>query len=139
MSDEYFEDGSVALTDALKPAERRYYRHRNTGDRAYVVVKDGLTKLHRDRPGDEILVDLTAEWLLNQDTKPLTRIQLAKVAFVADRELCRAIGMHKLAAMQWANLSERARIRWMEQGPIANYLRIRLFKAIMSELSSESA
>lgn len=118
-----------------KPDERRYYRHRATGDRAYLVRRAGADKMRLDRP-QEILRDPGPDWLEDAELARFTLQQVAAVSFAADRQLLRAIGHHQQAKKEWGLLPEATRIDWVKHGPAADTfsedleLRLRLWLAV---------
>ena len=117
-----------------KPSERVYYRSSLDGQRAYVVRRNDQECLRLDRPGEELLRPKDATWRLDTQTYPLTRHQLAKVAWVADKALCACIGEHQESKKEWLNTPERERIRFMKDGPDEGNIRDQLYSAIMDSL-----
>ncbi len=58
--------------------------------------------------------------------------QIAMVAFVADKEVCRALGQVDIAQRLWVDLSEKQRRDWMTDGPKAKTgPRRQVYKAIL--------
>lgn len=100
-----------------KEHEKRYYRHRSTGDRAYLVRRDGNDCLRLDRPHQEMIRKLDDNWQPDDDHRPVTRAALGRIAFEADRHLCQALGLHENARKEWATLSQEQKLAWMNDGP----------------------
>lgn len=118
------------------PGARIYYRHRMTGDRAYMVMREGVQHIRYDQPAMErVLKFNVGDWVPDREHVPLTRAAVARVAFVADRGLCAALGLHGESRVDWLNLSDQQRIDWMTYGPPDNNVhRMRLFRACMAAL-----
>lgn len=120
-----------------KPHERMYYRHTSTGDRGWLVRREGRDMIRMDRGAHEELREFKPTiWVRDNETRPLTVWSVAQVAFAADRQLCRAIGLHELAKKAWLDLSENKRREWMETGPKGPELekRRKLYEAITDSL-----
>jgi hypothetical protein len=117
-----------------RPAERTYYRSNKTGDRGYLVRRDGRDMVRLDQPMHEALRRLDPnEWQPDHELRRLSRPQMAMVAWVADQELARALGFPADAKREWRDIPEHKRIKWMETGP-KNPVRKFLFEAIMETL-----
>jgi len=104
------------------PHERQFYRHRDTGDRAYLVRRGGKDCIRLDRGPvhayDVAKVFNEAEWIPEDPHKPkFSEIQIAMVSFEADKALCRQMGEVKKGRREWLNLSDDQRIKWMREGP----------------------
>lgn len=101
-----------------KESERVYYRHLETGDRGYLVEREGKPAIKWDRPMSTDYTHELARWKKEDDAVPLfSAHQIAMVAFVADKEVCRALGMLDVAQRNWLDLSEKQRRDWMKDGP----------------------
>lgn len=116
------------------PSERVYYRSKQDGQRGYLVKRDGEDRIRLDRPMEEILFKVSSLWEPDNQTYPMTEHQIARVAFVADRALCGAMGKHDLGRQDWLSLKEQARIKWMKDGPESGDIRDDLFDAIIGTL-----
>lgn len=117
------------------PDQRRYYRDSQTGDRGYFVVREGRDMIRLDRPMEERLYPVSDRWEREHDYRPLTPAQIAQVAFTADKELCRFLGLHEDARKDWSMQPERERIRFMHHGPVATGVRLEMFHSIVSLLT----
>lgn len=98
-----------------KKSKRVYYRHTQTGDLGY-LAEDG-EHIILDRPLERIERPKDGNWELDKERRPLTKYQLAQIAFAADAQLCAALGQKNVNPGQWANLREQDRIKWIEHGP----------------------
>jgi hypothetical protein len=115
-----------------EPSDRVYYRARQDGQRGYIVRRD---KIRLDRPMEELIREFTNDWAPDNQTYPVTEHAIARIAFVADRALCGAIGKHDVARdNEWLSLSDKARQKWMKEGPSSGDVRDDLFDAIMGTL-----
>lgn len=109
-----------------------WYRHTHTGDLAY-LNEDG-TKLIKDRPLERIEVPFNEEeWALDKDRRPLTKHQVARIAFEADAAMCAALNQREVNPGIWQNLKDKERIKWTEKGP-AKGIRKRLYDFIIEAL-----
>lgn len=100
------------------PAKRVYYRHLETGDRGYMVERDGMPAIRWDRQMSNDTTHQLDRWKLETDATPLfSAHQIAMVAFVADKEVARALGQIDIAQRVWHDLSEKQRRDWMTDGP----------------------
>lgn len=77
------------------------------------------------RPGD---------WMQDQPPATLSLVQASKVAYEADRELCKFIGLHDQGKKEWLDLHEEHRIIFMNEGPESPPLRVEMYAAIMDVL-----
>lgn len=120
------------------PDERRYFRHTRTGDRAYLVWREGIQKLRLDRGLQEIVFPRTDEWEEDLDRSQFTLQQIARVAWAADRQLLAALSRYQEARLEWQNLPEKTRLKFVEQGPtdpkVHLELRIALWESMMNVL-----
>ena len=123
-----------ATTDPT-PDRREWYSHVRTGEKGYLVVRDGARHIKLDRPNQDIVKPYReSEWHRDNEHRPLTRQHLGLVAFAADRELCRSLGMHEQAKRDWLSLTTEQRVAWMDSGPGKPAERARLWSAIMKTL-----
>lgn len=121
--------------------EPAWYRNRMDGQRGKLLRKEGKVYVKLDRPNQEILVPYyEGEWMPEQETRKLNWFHTAKISFAADRELCKALGLHDRAGVEWESLREEDRQLWAERGPNTDpkTLRMRVFQAIMAELEPET-
>ena len=115
--------------------ERVKYRSRTTGDRGYVYQDGDRVRIRLDRANEDVTRPFVAgEWIEETETRNFTPMQMAQVAFVADRQLCTFLGLHAEAKLDWLSRKEEARIRFMKQGPSGDGIRRELFEALMGVL-----
>lgn len=120
------------------PDQRCYVRHAITGDRGYLVWRDGEQRVRLDRP-QEVVLPRTSDWHDDDDAAMFTLHQVARIAYAADRQLLSSVGQHKDARTEWLDMKEAARIAWVEKGPASEKgavhpLRPILWKAVMEVL-----
>lgn len=116
-------------------AQRELVRSAATGELGWLVRRSGESMVRLDRPNQEILRRyVSAEWLPEVPQRPLARAQLARVAFEADRELCRSLGAYAHSMRTWQRMDEHQRKVWSEKGPTSPPARVALFKFIMDGL-----
>lgn len=120
------------LPDTWDPKEgsRSWYRNAATGDRGYVVRRDGKAMIRLDRPHQEILKRLDETWIEEDATRPLSPIHIARICFEADRALCAALGDMQKARADWQKLTDHQRQAWITQGPARPAQRAVLYSAI---------
>ena len=118
-----------------EPPERTYYRSTEHGQRGYLVkTDDGKDMIRLDRPMEVILEKPGDHWKLDTQVYPMSEVQIAQVAFVADRALCGALGKHKDSREEWLSLTDRARLKFMREGPCTGDVRDELHDAIVGTL-----
>lgn len=116
------------------PGERRWYTHAQTGDRGYLVKRDGKDCIRRDIPGEERVHKLSEAWVCDHAHRPLNPAQLAMVAYAADQELCRVLGLHS-KLKKWIDLHERDRAMWIQGvGPKQPEIRAKLHAVVWETL-----
>lgn len=124
------------------PSAREWYRHSQTGDRGYKIVgPDGKDYLRYDREAggrnrsgfaDRLFNSIEkANWVPDNEHRPMTKFQVARIAFEADKMLLMALGRHDLARAEWLMLKPATRLRWADDGPSKDPLRKKLWHAIM--------
>lgn len=123
------------------PGKREYYIHLETGDRGYLVTRDNKPAIKWDRAMAKDTTHELHKWKKMVDEVPLFSLhQIAMVAFVADKEICRAMGQVDIAQRQWVDLSEKQRRDWMQDGPKAKTGPRRVvYQAIVAALGGERA
>jgi len=85
---------------------------------------------------EEIIRPLDGAWQPDVQNHPLTVNQVTSVAFAADRQLCRVLGVQlKKHEYEWLSMREQDRIEFMESGPGSEGPRDDLYDAIMGTLS----
>ena len=122
------------------PNKREYYLHLETGDRGYLVTRDGKAAIKWDRAMARDTTHELGKWKKMVDEVPLFSMhQIAMVAFVADKEVCRALGQVDIAQRQWIDLSDKQRRDWMLDGPKAKTgPRRTVYSAIVKALGDKS-
>jgi hypothetical protein len=117
-------------------AMREYFRHKVTGDKGYLVIRDGEKHIRYDRPYDPTTMKFReSEWVPDSHPEPFSIGQAIQVAFDADRSVCRLLGMHLEARKSWQNLSEKERSRFILHGPEGPQVRKEMFLSIKQILS----
>ena len=103
------------------PHERVWYRHRVTGDRAYLVREGGKDMLRLDRP---LTIEhnparkLTNEWEKDETHRPIPIGQLARLAYGWCRELNTVLGRHEQRSKDWLALTDAEKQPYLSgQGP----------------------
>lgn len=115
-----------------EPGKEEWYRDCVTADRGYLVRRNGVEMIKLDRPADNIVRPLSGHrWTIDKDVRPLSKHNVAQVAFVADRLLARFLGDHA-DKRDWHELKQRERIEFMDKGPQDIRLRNLLFEDIMA-------
>lgn len=124
------------------PNHRIYYRHATTGDRGYLVKRFGADHIKYDRVGpDQTMPFRPEDWNEETARRAFQEHEVAKVAFAADKELCRALGKVREANRNWLDVPEAERIRFVTSGPLVppRHLRARLYRAIVEVMKSDGA
>lgn len=116
------------------PHERTFYRHHATGDRGWLVRREGKDMIRMDRVHEELRPYRESDWKRDTEARPFTVWQTAQVAFAADRQLCVFLGKHEIARKGWLDLSDAKRREWVEKGPGGDDIRTRLYDIILSVL-----
>ena len=116
-----------------KEHERQYFTHQLTGDRGYLVRREGRDVIRLDRGSHEDIRTYNQhDWKPDETYRPLTRMHLAAIAFGADRVLCGYVGRHEQARKEWLSLRDEERAKWLKDGPPGPVARKKLFDLIMS-------
>jgi hypothetical protein len=122
------------------PENRVYYRHIDSGQRAFLVIREGQERLRIDHgPNTDVVVPLDpTRWSIDKESRPLNRAHLGEIAFVADRALCVRLARHVEARVQWRDLSDKERADFIEKGPRAfgamPPIRVELYRAMLRAL-----
>ncbi len=120
------------------PHQRIWYKSRQgTGDRGWLVVRDGIDHIKLDRPNQEILRPFNSgsEWERDLAATCMTIAQVAQVCVVADRQLCIARQLFAEPRKEWLSMSDREKQLWMTTGPTKHPERAALYRAIREALS----
>jgi hypothetical protein len=130
----------VSDSDKDPPEDKRvYYRDARTGDRGWMVTREGKKAIKLDRAMHDVCRTYKeSDWILDKETRPITRAQQAQVAFGADVILCRFLGFHALGKRDWNLMKDEERIAWVKKGPSGG-VRLQLFEAVMHALRDISA
>lgn len=115
-----------------KPHERTYYRSTTDGQRGYLVRRNGQDRIRLDRPMEDVHSDLSG-WVKDEQKHPLSPHAAAKIAFIADQALARAIGDYA-AKGEWIDLTDKERARFMADGPDAGNYRDDFHAGVMKLL-----
>jgi hypothetical protein len=114
--------------------ERVYYRHKQTGDRGYLVTVDGKQHIRYDRPFDPTtsLWDgpQQANWELDKHPEPFSIGQAISVVFEADRALCNILGLYGEGRRSWQSMIEKDRVKFILEGPKEPAIRVQVYKAL---------
>lgn len=103
------------------PPSRRWYRRRTDGQLGYMVERHGREMIKLDRPKDDAVEPFNSQlWEPTSSERPITRQQVARIAFDADRALCKMLALHGEARKDWLDLSDPQRLAWIAEGPPAN-------------------
>jgi hypothetical protein len=116
-----------------QPQDREYWRSTSTGDRGYIVKRKGVEVIRLDRPMQELIFPKTQEWIADEFGSLMLESQAAGIAFAADREVCRAVGLHLESRRGWQDLSDQERMKFTKDGPArtANPIRGVVYDAIL--------
>lgn len=122
------------------PAQmREWYRSATSGQRGWKVLRGKNVYIKIDRPEQDIeQLWREGDWIAEKERRPLTKWQIAKVSFEADRELCRVLGLVAASKREWHSLKEEIRQDWMREGPAGSTaeatMRQALYDTIMDHL-----
>ena len=101
-----------------KPHERKYYRHRMTGDRGYLICVDGDFVMKYDRGPQAPWVKWKKDdWAEDVQQLPMSQMQLAEMAYLTVSRYWYYAQDHAKARRKWDTLREEERIHWMKNGP----------------------
>jgi len=99
---------------------KRYFRHRQTGDRGFLVEVNGEARMQYDRGSNghaEQVKYNEHQWQAEEDEKPITWFQVGQVAWEADAALCRLAGVGPRTRKPWLSLRDSERQDWIKNGP----------------------
>lgn len=116
-------------------SEKQWFRHATTGDRGYLVERNGEQFIRYDRPGEEMLRKYNEQqWLPDRDKRPFARYHVGLVQYEADSKLCFFLGMYDRTRKKWESLTDEERKKWMEHGPQKTPSRAAVWAAIKAAL-----
>ena len=123
-----------------EPEDREWFRNRQTGELGYKVIRDGINKIRKDRPMEDLCTPFSdTQWKPEEERRPLTEHQLARIAFAADKEMCVFLGLHERSRQEWLSMSESAKFGWVKEGPAgedgSTPERVMLFESILEGLA----
>lgn len=103
-------------TEAEEPQKETRVRYRNIEDGNAGYREGNVIVL--DRPNERIEFPYHEQlWMVDKETHPLSKMQLAMVAYAADAALCRVLNQRHLNDGEWLNLGDKKRIAWVNKGP----------------------
>jgi hypothetical protein len=103
------------------PPRKRWYRSKRDGQLGYMVERHGREMIKLDRPAQDLVEPFNSSmWEPVSADRPVTRQQVARIAFEADRALCRMLAIHGESRKEWIGLSDKDRIAWVANGPPAD-------------------
>lgn len=121
------------------PDERVWYRRASDGQKGYFCRRGGKDYILLDRPMEEVLLPFRKrEWISDSQTRPLTKAQVAFIAFEADKAMCQVLGQFELARRDWQMLRDQERLDFIKDGPDATGPRALQWRALMGYLSTIS-
>lgn len=97
--------------------QKVWYRHRETGELAYLARVGEKPMLVLDRPNQQILKRVSDDWVEEHARYELLPMQRALVALEADKALCKILGLVPLSRRDWTMMRPAERQAWMEVGP----------------------
>jgi hypothetical protein len=115
---------------------RVYLRHAQSGELGWLVRRAGKSVVRLDRPNQEVTRRyVQSEWLAEETQRPLAPIHAARIAFEADRALCREVGLPLHAKREWGSLRDGERQLFIKAGPKDPPARAQLYAAIMGAMA----
>lgn len=115
--------------------ERAYFRHRLTGDRGYLIERDGRKLIRMDTgPGAVEKNYVALHWIPDHQHQPKPKIAIARVAYEADIAYCQMMHLQRgVRRPEWPSLSRKKQMFWVDEGP-KDEGRRKLWLAVMREL-----
>lgn len=114
---------------------RRWFRHRDTGDKGFLVEVDGRQMIQYDR-GPDVKQQVSyrqGEWEEQIDVRLLSAHQLGRLAYEADLALRDIARLGSRELKPWVNLRDGERAAWTANGPPRSDMERRmLYEAIMT-------
>lgn len=123
--------------DPATPAARQLVRSAQTGELGYLVRRGGASMVRLDNPNQEVLRRYTqADWLPEDTQRPLAPLHAARIAFEADKALCRELGMRAHSMRDWGKLRDGERQMFTTSGPKSPPARVTLYKSVMAAMKN---
>lgn len=120
------------------PKPGTYLRHKQTGDLAQVIERDGDWVIKPDIPGSPVFYPATQAYLYNIEAKPkkMPPGSFARVAYEADKALCN-IHTELKKQKEWIDLKANDRAAWIEgRVKLDHPTRLELYISIMKVLEA---
>lgn len=115
---------------------RVFLRNAQTGELGWLARRGGKSVVKLDRANQEVTRRyVQSEWVAEETQRPLAPIHAARIAFEADRALCREIGLPLHAKREWGGLRDGERQLFMKAGPKGQPAREQLFAAVMGAMA----
>ena len=107
-------------------------RHSRTGELGWLVRRSGQQMVKRDLPNQDVIVKyISGDWIDEVPQRPLAKMQIIRIAFEADKELCRSLGgLQAHSRRSWEKMNEHEREVFAKHGPKAPPARVTLFAMI---------
>lgn len=111
---------------------KRYVRHAQTGDLAFVETIDGNDFVrYEGRVPNHPIPYRAGDWVDEATPRKMSLLQSAQVAYAADQQLLYFLGLHARSRKPWISLRDEDRIQFAHEGPKEPRIRRLLWKSIM--------
>ena len=113
-----------------------YYRHKDTGDLWQIKELDGVVKIVRDLPNQQIWMQISQLHKFAKETNARKMLpgQLARVAFEADAALC-SVHTELPRNKHWLDLDGKDKQKWIDgKVDFKDSIRKELYVAVMRVL-----
>lgn len=129
------------LVGMENPPAKRWYKRKSDGQLGYMTEVNGREMIRLDRPNDPTaVVPYSEDWDPVSSDRPISKHQVAKIAFAADRALCLVLAKHAEAKEEWVGLTDAKRLKFVKEGPPADPpLRRELYEAIVARFPNQTA
>lgn len=112
----------------MMDAQRRWVRSAVDGQLGYLVEDGGGVRVRLDRPREEIYKRYDPhQWPDAEDTRDLSKMQIARITYEADRAYRLACGEAASVVKDWISMKDEERIQWLKRGrampPVRHNLR----------------
>ena len=131
------QEAEQVLTPDWDPLDhdRCWVTHVQSGEKGWIVRRVGRVCVKLNRPScDSTRPYRAVDWKPDLAHRPLSKIQIARIAFEADRQLLHEIGERVKSRRSWNALNEKQRSAWMDKGPARPKLRAELYERVTSLL-----